>query len=137
MDNTIRLEIVTPDRVVYNQDVNMVIARATDGDIGILPGHAPLIAGLAIAPLRIKLEEGEEQLAVTGGFIEVQPQKVTVLAKSAETAAEIDVRRAQEAKGRAENRLKSDSEGIDFARAETALQRALVRLQVAEFAKQK
>jgi F-type H+-transporting ATPase subunit epsilon len=137
MDNTIRLEIVTPDRVVYNQDVNMVIARATDGDIGILPGHAPLIAGLAIAPLRIKLEEGEEQLAVTGGFIEVQPQKVTVLAKSAETAAEIDVRRAQEAKGRAENRLKPDSEGIDFARAETALQRALVRLQVAEFAKQK
>jgi F-type H+-transporting ATPase subunit epsilon len=137
MANTIRLEIVTPDRVVYNQDVNMVIARATDGDIGILPGHAPLIAGLAIAPLRIKFEEGEEQLAVTGGFIEVQPQKVTILAKTAETPAEIDVRRAQEAKGRAENRLKSDSEDIDFTRAEIALQRALVRLQVAELAKQK
>ncbi|HBS60950.1 MAG TPA: F0F1 ATP synthase subunit epsilon [Firmicutes bacterium] len=135
MASTIRLEIVTPDRSVYDQQVNMVIARATDGDIGILPGHAPLIAGLAIAPLRVKLEEGEEQFAVSGGFIEVQPDKITILAATAESAAEIDVKRATEAKERAENRLKSAAVEIDFARAEAALQRALVRLKVVEFLK--
>lgn len=135
MANTIRLEIVTPERSVYNKDVEMVIARATDGDIGILPGHAPLIAGLAIAPLRIKTGDGEEQLAVTGGFIEVQPEKITILAAAAETAEEIDAKRAQEAKERAEGRLKSGNSDIDVARAEIALQRALARLKVVEFLK--
>jgi len=134
---TIRLEIVTPERSVYNQDVEMVIARATDGDIGILAGHAPLIAGLAIAPLRIKKEEGEEQIAITGGFIEVQPDKVTVLAATAETAEEIDVKRAEEAKKRAEERLKSGRSEFDVARAEIALQRALARLKVVEHFKHK
>lgn len=132
---TIRLEIVTPDRSVYDQDVNMVIARATDGDLGVLPGHAPLIAGLDIAPLRIKTEEGEQQLAVSGGFIEVQPEKITVLAATAETAEQIDVKRAEEAKERAENRLKTGGTDVDFARAEVALKRALLRLKIAEFIK--
>lgn len=134
---TIRLEIVTPERSVYNQDVEMVIARATDGDIGILAGHAPLIAGLAIAPLRVKKEEGEEQIAITGGFIEVQPDKVIVLATTAETAAEIDVKRAEEAKARAERRLQSGGEELDVARAEVALKRALARLRVVNHFKQK
>ena len=134
MANTIRLEVVTPERLVYSQDVNMVIARATDGDIGILPGHAPLIAGLNIAPLRIKLDDTEQQLAVSGGFIEVTPEKITVLAATAETAEEIDAKRAEEAKERAEGRLKS-GENFDQARAEAALQRALVRLRVVEFLK--
>lgn len=135
MAETIRLEIVTPDRSVYDQEVNMVIARASDGDIGILPHHVPLIAGLAIAPLRIKADDGEQQIAVSGGFIEVQPDKITILAATAETAEEIDIKRAEEAKKRAESRLKSGDANIDFVRAEAALQRALLRLQVAEVVK--
>lgn len=137
MASTIRLEIVTPERSVFDRDVSMVIARATDGDLGILPGHAPLIAGLDIAPLRVKTEDDEIQISVSGGFIEVQPEKITLLAATAETAEEIDVKRAAEAKERAENRLKSGAADIDFSRAEIALKRALVRLSVAEFMKGK
>jgi len=134
MANKIRLDIVTPDRMVYSEDVNMVIARATDGDLGILPGHAPLIAGLEIWPLRIQTDEGENLFSVCGGFIEVRPQKITVLAGCAELPEEIDIDRAESAKERAERRLK-EAEGatdIDVRRAEVALKRALVRLRVAE-----
>lgn len=132
MANKIRLDIVTPDRMVYSEDVNMVIARATDGDLGILPGHAPLIAGLDVWPLRIMKDEGEEKLAMCGGFIEVRPQKVTILASCAELPTEIDVKRAESAKERAESRLKGAAPDIDVERAELALKRALMRLQVAE-----
>lgn len=134
MANKIRLDIVTPDRMVYSEDVNMVIARATDGDLGILPGHAPLIAGLEIWPLRIQTDEGEQQLSVCGGFIEVRPQKITVLAGCAELPEEIDIKRAESAKERAERRLKEagGSSDIDVRRAEVALKRAMVRLSVAD-----
>ena len=131
MANTIRLDIVTPDRMVYSEDVSMVIARATDGDLGILPGHAPLIAGLDIWPLRIRKDESEEMLSISGGFIEVRPQKVTILASCAELPAEIDVQRAESAKERAEFRLKGTPD-IDVHRAEVALKRAMMRLRVAE-----
>ena len=131
MANTIRLDIVTPDRMVYTADVNMVIARATDGDLGILPGHAPLIAGLDIWPLRLLKDEGEEEISICGGFIEVRPQKVTILASCAELPAEIDVERAEAAKERAEARLKGLPD-IDVQRAEVALKRAMTRLKVAE-----
>lgn len=132
MANKIRLDIVTPERMVYSEDVNMVIARATDGDLGILPGHAPLIAGLEIWPLRIQTDEGEFQLSVAGGFIEVRPQKITVLASSAELPEEIDIGRAESAKERAQMRLSSGSSDIDVRRAEVALKRAMMRLRVAE-----
>lgn len=132
MANKIRLDIVTPDRMVYSEDVNMVIARATDGDLGILPGHAPLIAGLEIWPLRVQTDEGEQRLSVAGGFIEVRPQKITVLASSAELPEEIDIGRAAAAKERAETRLKGGEAEIDVRRAEVALKRAMVRLTVAE-----
>lgn len=131
MAKTIRLDIVTPERLVYSADVNMVIARATDGDLGVLPGHIPLIAGLAVWPLRILKEEGELQISVCGGFIEVQPAKVTILASSAELPEEIDIDRAMAARERAE-KLLAAKEGIDVARAQAALQRALMRLRVAE-----
>ncbi|SMC38355.1 F0F1 ATP synthase subunit epsilon [Sporomusa malonica] len=131
MANKIRLDIVTPDRMVYSEDVNMVIARATDGDLGILAGHAPLIAGLDVWPLRILNDEGEQQLSLCGGFIEVRPQKITVLASCAELPEEIDVKRAAAAKERAESRLKASSD-IDVQRAEVALKRAMMRLRVAE-----
>jgi F-type H+-transporting ATPase subunit epsilon len=112
----------------------MLIARTSSGDIGVLPGHAPLIAGLQISSLRIVLDEGEAQIALGGGFIEVQPEKVTLLANSAELSEEIDVERAEAAKMRAESRLKS-SEAVDLGRAEIALRRAVVRLKVAEYGK--
>ena len=136
MAKTVRLDIVTPDKIVLSEDVAMVIARATDGDIGILPGHAPLIAGLAIAPLRIIKDESEMQVSVGGGFIEVQADKITVLAGSAELPENIDVNRAQAALERAEQRLKSGTD-IDMTRAELALRRAMTRLKVAEIAGKK
>ncbi len=135
MANKIRLDIVTPERIVYSEDVNMVIARATDGDLGVLPGHAPLVAGLDVWPLRILQDEGERQISVCGGFIEVRPDKVTILASCAELPEEIDVKRAEEARARAEGRIKDAGPDIDMARAEAALQRALVRLRVAETGK--
>ena len=131
MANKIRLDIVTPERIVYSEDVNMVIARATDGDLGVLPGHAPLVAGLAVWPLRILQDEGERQISVCGGFIEVRPDKVTILASCAELPEEIDVKRAEAARARAEGRIKDARPDIDMARAEAALERAIVRLRVA------
>jgi F-type H+-transporting ATPase subunit epsilon len=130
--NKIRLDIVTPEKVTYSASVNMVIARTLSGDIGILPGHASLIGALAVWPLRILTDDGEDQIAVAGGFIEVQPDKVTVLANCAELAEEIDVERAETAKERAERRLKESKEDHEMRLAEAALHRALVRLQVAK-----
>jgi len=128
-EKTFRLEIVAPERVVYSDDVYMVIARATNGDIGILPGHAPLITGLQIGVVRIKKEGTEERVAVAGGFMEVKPDKVVIVANAAERAEEIDVSRAQAAKERAEKRLAEKSDEIDVVRAEAALKRAMARLK--------
>lgn len=132
MAKTIKLDIVTPEKIAYAGEVNMIIARTTNGDVGIMPGHAPLIAGLAIWPLRLVVEEQEEKIALAGGFLEVQPDKITILTPSSELPEEIDIARAQSAKARAENRLSGKAVDIDMLRAETALQRALTRLQVSE-----
>ena len=132
---SIRLDIVTPDRMVYAEDVNMVIARATDGDLGVLPGHAPLIAGLDVWPVRILRDGEESMLSVCGGFIEVRPDKVTILAGSAELPEEIDVDRAASARERAEARLKSPGDDTDVLRAEAALKRAMLRLRVVDHTK--
>jgi len=132
MAKTIRLDIVTPEKVAYSDNVNMVIARTTAGDIGILPGHASLIAALATWPLRIMTDDGEKQVALIGGFIEVQPDKITVLANNAELPEEIDVERALAAKERAEERLRGNKEKIDATRADIALKRAITRLTVAK-----
>lgn len=126
----IKLDIVTPEKLVYSQDVSMVIARTTSGDIGILPGHAALVAALVIWPLRVITDGEELQISISGGFIEVQPEKITILANSAELPGEIDIARAESAKERAESRLRGDKEKIDVARAEAALKRAMVRLTV-------
>jgi F-type H+-transporting ATPase subunit epsilon len=135
MAKTIRLDIVTPDKVAYSEDVNMVIARATNGDLGILPGHAPLIAGLDIWPLRVITDEGEIEIVLCSGFIEVRPEKVTILAACAELPETIDIARAEAARERAESRLKAADDSIDVTRAEAALRRAIVRLRVAENSK--
>ena len=105
MAHKIKLEVVSPEKTVFSDDVNMVIARSTGGEIGILPNHAPLIASLTTEFFRILTDDGEKTLAVTGGFIEVQPKKITVIAVTAETPEEIDVDRAQKALERAKERL--------------------------------
>jgi len=130
MAKKIKLDIVTPEKLAYSADVNMVIARTTAGDIGILPGHAALVAALVTWPLRIMTDDGELQVSICGGFIEVQPEKITILANCAELPEEIDLVRAEAAKERAESLLHGGKEKIDVARAEAALKRAIIRLTV-------
>ena len=132
MPKTLTLNVYTPDRTVCCLEADMVIARAIDGEIGILPGHAPLVTALDIAPLRVKQADGETDLSVCNGFMEVADDQVTIIAPCAETPNEIDVRRAMAAKERAEERLRHISDDIDVQRAEHALRRALNRLKVAE-----
>lgn len=130
-DKTFVLTIVTPERQVFQAAVNMVILRTVDGEIGVLPGHIPLVAPLAIGPVRIKTNGEEQNAAIGGGFIEISAGNVLVLSESAELAKEIDVARAEAARQRALTRLEKKQADLDFARAQAALQRALVRLKVA------
>ena len=132
MPNTLTLNVYTPDRTVCCLEAEMVIARAVDGEIGILPGHAPLVTALDIAPLRVKQTDGEASISVCNGFMEVTDDQVTIIAPCAETSEEIDVHRAMAAKERAEERLRQHTDDIDVQRAEQALRRALNRLKVAE-----
>jgi F-type H+-transporting ATPase subunit epsilon len=129
----LRLEVVTVERIVYSQDdVEMVIAPGSEGLIGILPRHAPLLTALTYGELRVKREGVEESFAIGGGFMEVRPDRVTVLADTAERAEEIDMERAQAARRRAEERLHAGVSPVDFNRAELALRRSLTRIKVAE-----
>ena len=140
---TIQLEIVSPDRVVYAADIDMLIARSTGGEIGILPKHIPLVTGLQPHAMKIHVDGGTEQLfAVAGGFMEVTPEKITVLATAAEEPDEIDINRAQRAYDRAQERLQLLRESpdtqdgiIDEQRVILALKRAEARLQTAKTAK--
>jgi len=135
--STIRLDIVTPERKVFSDDVEMVVTRAAEGEIGILPRHAPFVSPLGITAVRIKKDGEEMRAAVSGGFMEVRPDTVTILAEAAEMSDEIDVERALAAKKRAEERLaQAHRDDIDFKRAELALRRALNRLEVANFGEQ-
>ena len=127
---TVLVNVVTPDGPVYDADVEMVSVKAQSGELGILPGHIPMVAPLQIGAVRLKKGSSTELVAVTGGFIEVRPDKVTILAQAAETAESIDVARAEAAKKRAEERLNQKTDNIDFKRAELALQRAINRLNV-------
>ncbi|GGF91848.1 F0F1 ATP synthase subunit epsilon [Paenibacillus abyssi] len=128
--STFLLEIVTPERKVYAQDVDMVIVKGIEGELGIMPNHIPLVTPLRIAPVVIKKDKRQEVIAVNGGFIEVRKDKVVILAESAELPADINVERAQSAKERAEQRLNAKRDEIDFRRAEMSLQRAMNRLDV-------
>jgi F-type H+-transporting ATPase subunit epsilon len=129
---TLKVSVVTPDGPVYESDVEMVVARAQSGELGVLPGHIPMVAPLQIAGVRMKKGSVTEQVAVGGGFLEVRPDKVTILAQSAEAAEQIDLTRAEEAKKRAEQRLQSKQDDVDYRRAELALQRAINRINVAK-----
>ncbi len=130
---TVQVNIVTPDGPVYDSEVAMVIAKTVSGEIGVLPGHIPLVAPLTIGGVQLKNAEGKSDfVAISGGFIEVRPDKVSILAPSAEVASSIDLARAQEAKARAEERLKGKKDEVDFQRAELALKRAINRINVHE-----
>jgi F-type H+-transporting ATPase subunit epsilon len=126
------VEVVTPERVVFSGEATMVIARGVAGELGILPNHIPLVTPLKVAPVRVKTTGDKETLiAVSGGFLEVRGDKVTILAEAAELPEDIDVARAQAAKTRAEQRLKEKQADLNQRRAELALQRAMTRLFVA------
>jgi F-type H+-transporting ATPase subunit epsilon len=130
--STFLLEIVTPERKVYGQDVNMVIVKGTEGEMGIMKHHIPLVTALKIAPVVIKKDSGDDVLAVNAGFIEISKEKVVILAESAEPAGLIDIDRAKSAADRARQRLADKKqENIDYLRAEIALQKALNRIEVA------
>jgi F-type H+-transporting ATPase subunit epsilon len=129
----IRLDIVSPERIVYSDDVDAIIAPGVEGQLGILPHHAPLITMLQPGELRVRKGEEETCIAIYGGFLEVRPDRVIVLADAAERAEEIDVARAEEAKRRAEQQMASRVlTEVDKAQAEAALRRSLVQLKVAE-----
>lgn len=132
MADTFQLEIVTPEKMVVRDVAEEMQIPGKNGYLGILPGHAPLITELAVGEITYRHAGDTYHLAVAWGFAEVLPDKVTVLAETCERAEEIDVRRAQEARQRAEDRLKSANPEIDFVRAGVALQRAETRLEVAE-----
>jgi F-type H+-transporting ATPase subunit epsilon len=129
---TLRLEIITAERQVFADDVNIVVAPGIEGELGILPHHAPLMTILKPGELLIRKDGNETYMAISGGFLEIRPDKVIILADACERAEEIDITRAEEAKHRAEERLKTHPPGLDIARAQAALLRSLIRLRVAE-----
>ena len=132
MANTFQLEIVTPSRLLVKDAAEEAQIPGVSGYLGSLPGHAPLITELAVGVLTYKASGATHTLSVAWGFMEVLPDKVTILAEAAERPQEIDVERAQKAKDRAEQRLKSNDLQVDYTRAEDALQRADTRLNVAK-----
>ncbi len=129
----IRVEIVSQDRSVFEGDVDIVVAPGEDGEMGILPHHAPLLTTLKAGEMRVRYQGKEEAFAISGGVMEVQPTIVTVLADAAERAEEIDVSRAEEARRRAEASLASDvpRNSEAYLEAEAALHRSNLRLEVA------
>jgi F-type H+-transporting ATPase subunit epsilon len=132
MANTFQLEIVTPSKLLVKDAAEEAQIPGVSGYLGILPGHAPLITELAVGVLTYKASGATHTLSVAWGFMEVLPDKVTILAEAAERPQEIDIERAQKAKDRAEQRLKSNDLEVDYTRAEDALQRAETRLNVAK-----
>jgi F-type H+-transporting ATPase subunit epsilon len=129
------LEIVTPDRALVSVQVDEVVLPGSDGYFGVLPGHSPLLASLQVGELWYRIGQDKYHLAVAFGFAEILPDHVTVLARIAEKAEDIDVARAEAAKKRAEERVAHMQPDMDFERARVALMKALIRLQVASRAR--
>ncbi len=127
----ILLRVVTPHKQLVREDVESIQAPGLEGYLGILPGHAPLLSELRVGELSYRRGISTERLVVTGGFLEVLPEQVTVLAEAAERPGDIDLERAQSAKLRAEKRLAENGPDMDLDRATVSLQRALIRIQVA------
>jgi F-type H+-transporting ATPase subunit epsilon len=129
---TLKLEIVTAEGTVFADDVNEVVAWGIEGQLGILPHHAPLMTMLQPGDLLIRKDNEEHYLAISGGFLEVRPDKVIILADTCERAEEIDIERAEAARRRADEILKTRPPDVDTAAAEAALRRSLARIRTAE-----
>lgn len=130
---TLQLEVVTPDKTVVSGEVEMAVCPGIEGEFGVLPKHVSLLSALKTGGLRYKTPGGkEEYVFISGGFADVNNNVLTVLAESAELAQDIDTARAMAAKERAEKRIADHAEQTDVTRAEAALHRALIRLQVAQ-----
>ena len=130
-DKTFNLQIISPTRVFFDEAVDMVEMKTTEGEIGVLAGHIPLTTILEPGVLRIKTDGNVREAALHDGFVQIQKDKVTVLAESCEWPDEIDANRAEKAKERAERRLTSGSKEVDMVRAELALRKALIRIDLA------
>lgn len=130
-DKTLNLQIISPTRVFFDEAVDMVEMKTTEGEIGVLAGHIPLTTILEPGVLRIKTDGNVREAALHDGFVQIQKDKVTVLAESCEWPDEIDANRAEKAKERAERRLTSGSKEVDMVRAELALKKALIRIDLA------
>jgi F-type H+-transporting ATPase subunit epsilon len=129
----LRVDIVTAERVVLSEeDVDRLIVPGIEGELGVLPLHAPLLTSIQPGVLRVVKGEEETTMAITGGFIEVRENRITILADAAERGEDIDLARVEEARRRAEERLASREATVDIVKAEMALKRALVRLKAAE-----
>jgi len=129
----ILLEIVTPERMAYSDEVDAVVLPGSEGEMGVLPHHAPLVSTLGVGELRFRKGGVEESFAIVGGFVQVRPDKVVVMAETADLSSEIDLEKAQEARREAERALESGyHEGADLSAARAALQQALLRIRVAE-----
>jgi F-type H+-transporting ATPase subunit epsilon len=130
---TLHLEIVTPERLAFSDDVDMVLVPGVDGELGILPHHTPLVSLLGYGELRIRKGGAEESFAIVGGFLQVRPDKVVVMAETADMASEIDLEKAEEARRDAQRALETGySEGADLSAARASLAQALLRIRVAE-----
>ena len=124
-----KLEVVTPNRKFLEEDIEMLVVRTIDGDVAVLANHTPLVTPLSIGILKLNYPDGTSKIAtLCGGYMEVTKEKTTIVTDSAEWPGEIDVNRAEEAKKRAEERLKKKDSSLDAARAEMALKRALNRI---------
>ncbi|MCE5244418.1 MAG: F0F1 ATP synthase subunit epsilon [Syntrophobacteraceae bacterium] len=132
MADKILLEVVTPERKVLSERVDIVVAPGTEGEFGVLPNHVPFLSTLKVGELRFRLGSTLRHIAIMGGYAEVLPDRVTVLSPAAEEATEIDVVRAKAARERAERRIAEAKDRIEFVQAQAALQRALARLKVVE-----
>jgi F-type H+-transporting ATPase subunit epsilon len=127
----IDLQIVTPDRLLVHEQVDEVEIPGTEGYFGVLPGHTPLLASLAVGEMWYRKGQEKTYLSIAFGFAEVLPERVTILAQLAERAEDIDVARAEDARKRAESRLSQPKADVDYERARVALMKSVARLQVA------
>ncbi len=129
----IQLEIVTPERLAYSDSVDAVVLPGIEGELGVLPHHAPLVTMLGVGELRVRKGGVEESFAIVGGFLQVRPDKVVVMAETADMASEIDLETAQEARREAEKVLEvASNDAADLAAARAQLQHSLLRIRVAE-----
>jgi len=129
----LQLDIVTPEKLAFSDEVDAVVLPGSEGELGVLPHHAPLVSTLGLGELRIRKGGTEESFAIAGGFLQVLPDRVVVLAETADMASEIDLEKAQEARREAEKALESGyHEGVDLSIARAALQQALLRERVAQ-----